>query len=620
MKTEKRPFRGRGGAVTTAWAPPEQPGTALPPSDLSNDPARLPRWCDAMHRKHHRRYQERFSRLRSLARSRTASSAAGLLLALATLLVITPAQGNAQSAIYRVTFEGKWTTTATATGVAVPSGSHFSPLIGAVHNDSVTFWSVGGTASAGIESMAEVGGTSALKSEINAAGSDASSAIQRSGNIGATATVTVDITLSPTHPLVTLVTMIAPSPDWFVGVSGLSLLDAQNEWLASHTVDLFPYDAGTEDGTEFSLSNDATDPQGTITSIKGMGKFSNEPIATLTFTRQSVAPVITTPSAIDVAENETAVATLSATDQDTASTALMWSIPSGAAGGADRDDFTLTSAGVLTFAAAKDYETPDDADGDGTYAVNVQVSDGTHTDTAALAVTLENVIELTTLTGPEAVSYAENQAVRVATYTTASSEADRDSIVWSLSGDDAAHFSIDDPVGALRFHIDPVSPNIFPKPPDYESASDTNQDNAYSVTVTASTAGSSTEVTKDVTVTVTDVDDAGTLALSSTRPKLGVELTATLSDADGVVGTPVYTWERSIRPNAWAVIAGATSSTYTPTAAGTGTFLRATATYEDGHGAGQTASTVAYEVVTASLLTGSAGGDQRLDGQPRPAR
>ena len=50
----------------------------------------------------------------------------------------------------------------------------------------------------------------------------------------------------------------------------------------SLTVDLFPYDAGTEEGTEFSLSNAATSPQGAITSIKGTGKFSNEPIANLT--------------------------------------------------------------------------------------------------------------------------------------------------------------------------------------------------------------------------------------------------------------------------------------------------------------------------------------------------
>ena len=49
-------------------------------------------------------------------------------------------------------------------------------------------------------------------------------------------------------------------------------------------VDLFPYDAGTEDGEEFSLSNDPTSPQGTITSLKGQGKFSNTRMARLTFT------------------------------------------------------------------------------------------------------------------------------------------------------------------------------------------------------------------------------------------------------------------------------------------------------------------------------------------------
>ena len=305
-----------------------------------------------MRRKHRRRHQGRLSRLASLARSLTASSAAGLLLALATLLVITPAQGNAQSATYRVTFQGKWTTSVTSGGL--PSGAHFSPLIGAVHNDSVTFWSSGGTASAGVESMAEVGGTSALKSEINAAGSEASSTIERSGTVGATATVTVDITVSPTHPLVTLVTMIAPSPDWFVGVSGLSLLNAQNEWLASHTVDLFPYDAGTEDGTEFSLNNDATDPQGTITSIKGMGQFSSAPIATLTFTRQSVntAPSFTSDTSFEVDENQTAAATVVAEDPDSVD-----EVAYAITGGADALKFDIgETTGVLTFKIPPNYE------------------------------------------------------------------------------------------------------------------------------------------------------------------------------------------------------------------------------------------------------------------------
>ena len=206
-----------------------------------------------MRRKHHRR----FTCLAILARSLTAPAAAGLLLALAAPLVITPAQGNAQSATYRVTFEGKFTASALASGVSVPSGERFTTLIGAVHNGSVTFWSSGGTASAGVEGVAELGDTGTFKSEINA-NMNAVTVFEQSIASGGTATATVDIVVTTDHPRVTLLSMVAPSPDWFVGVSGLSLLDVQGDWLALHTVDLFPYDAGTEEGTKFSLSNAAT--------------------------------------------------------------------------------------------------------------------------------------------------------------------------------------------------------------------------------------------------------------------------------------------------------------------------------------------------------------------------
>ena len=379
----------------------------LHPSDLPNGPASRPGWCDARRRKHHRCYQGLFTRPAILARSLTAPAAAGLLLALATLLVITPAQGNAQSATYRVTFEGKFTASALASGVSVPSGEHFTTLIGAVHNGNVTFWSSGAIASAGIESIAEIGGTSTLESEINAAMSNALAVIKQSITVGGTSTATVDFTVTTAHPLVTLLTMIAPSPDWFVGVSGLSLLDAQRDWLASHTVDLFPYDAGTEEGTEFSLSNAATSPQGTINSIKGTGKFSNEPIATLTFTRQSVTPEITSATTFTVDEGTTAVATLTAKDQDSTVADLAWS----KAGGADADHFTLSAAGDLAFTAVKDYEDPDDADGDNVYEITVHVSDGDNTDTADLSVTLENVLELLTeLTGPSTTSIGSTPA------------------------------------------------------------------------------------------------------------------------------------------------------------------------------------------------------------------
>ena len=92
-----------------------------------------------------------------------------------------------------------------------------------------------------------------------------------------------------------------------------------------------------------------------------------------------------------VAENATSVATLSATDADTAAADLSWSIPAGAAGGADAAQFALTADGVLSFRAAKDYEAPDDADTDGEYEVTVRVTDGANPVDAALVVRLSDV-------------------------------------------------------------------------------------------------------------------------------------------------------------------------------------------------------------------------------------
>ena len=97
-------------------------------------------------------------------------------------------------------------------------------------------------------------------------------------------------------------------------------------------------------------------------------------------------PAVIGPTTFAVVEGETAVGTLRATDPDTPAADLVWSM----AGGADRGHFTLGAGGVLAFAGAKDYEAPDDAGGDGTYELTVQVSDGTDDATAAVRVSLSN--------------------------------------------------------------------------------------------------------------------------------------------------------------------------------------------------------------------------------------
>ena len=221
-----------------------------------------------------------------------------------------------QVATYRVTFNGNWTLASTPGGVV--SGAHFTTLIGGVHGSGVSFWDAGQFASPGVESVAELGATGTFRSEV-AASPHTLSVIEQGVAGGGTGTATFTISATRAQPLVTLLSMIGPSPDWFVGVSGLSLLDGADRWRQSFSVDLFPYDAGTEDGTEFSLSNPDTNPQGVISGIAGMGKFSNVRMARLTFTAQTLpatepsVSLSVSPNPVDEGQPVTVTARLSET-------------------------------------------------------------------------------------------------------------------------------------------------------------------------------------------------------------------------------------------------------------------------------------------------------------------
>ena len=490
------------------------------------------------------------------------------------------------TAVYRVTFRGEWDSAVTPDGV--PGDAHFSIPIGAVHNSSVTFLRSQGMASAGIESMAEQGSTRRLELEIAAAGENALSLLRGTG-ISATGSTTLTATLTTEHPRVTLTAMIAPSHDWFVGVSGMTLLDGSGRWLRSLGVDLFPWDAGTEEGTDFSSSPDvATSPQGTIESIRGTGKFTTERIASLSLTLLSV---ITTRS---VAENTAAGTDIGepvvSTDTSGAVTYTL--------GGRDAASFDIVaSTGQLQTKAALDYENKS------SYKVTVTVADSAGALATTVTIQVTNVFELlSTLLGPDRVSaYPENDAIRVASYA-AASPGDRDDITWSVSGADSAQFSIED--GALRFHIDSVNPDLFVLPPDFESPADSDMDNVYEVTVKATADSTGQSLSQSVSVTVINQEEAGTVTLSPAHPGVGTVLTAALSDPDGVVtGTETWAWERLVGPREWVTIAGASSASYTPVAADADHYLRATASYTDSHGAAKSAQGRAGNVVLAHQLS-----------------
>ena len=159
---------------------------------------------------------------------------------------------------------------------------------------------------------------------------------------------------------------------------------------------------------------------------------------------------------------------------------------------------------------------------------------------------------------------------------------DNDTLSYSLEGLDAASFDIVSSSGQLKTKV----------VPNYETKS------SYSVTVKATDPSNASD-TITVTISVTNVDESGTVTFSYPAPfQVNEVLTATLSDPDGSISGETWIWERSLNQNSgWTVIPGATSASYTLVVADEDHYLRATATYTDAvFGSGKTAQAVSTKV------------------------
>ena len=150
-----------------------------------------------------------------------------------------------------------------------------------------------------------------------------------------------------------------------------------------------------------------------------------------------------------------------------------------------------------------------------------------------------------------------------------------DTLSYSLSGTDASSFGIDRRTGQL----------IVKHPLDFETQS------VYEVTVRVSDDRNASDDV-DVTITITNVDEAGTVSVSLEQPEVGTALTASLSDPDGSVSNISWQWAASSDGSNWSDISGANSDSYTPVADDVGIYLQATASYTDGHGPGKSAHAV----------------------------
>jgi hypothetical protein len=217
------------------------------------------------------------------------------------------------------------------------------------------------------------------------------------------------------------------------------------------------------------------------------------------------SPVITSngggdTAAISMPENGTAVTTVTATDPDP-NTTLAYSIT----GGPDASQFAIdVKTGALSFKTAPDFDAPTDVGKNNVYDVVVQVSDGTLTDTQAIAVTVTNVVnELPVITSngggaTAAISVPENSTA--VTNVTAVDPDAGTPLSYSISGGaDASKFTINPTTGALAFTT----------APNFEVPTDVGANNVYDVIVRAT--GGGLTATQAIAVTVTDVKEAPTI-------------------------------------------------------------------------------------------------------------
>ena len=215
----------------------------------------------------------------------------------------------------------------------------------------------------------------------------------------------------------------------------------------------------------------------TVTVSDGINSTTQNITVNVTDVAENVAPTISgLASSITVAENQTSVVTVSASDGngDTLSYSLS---------GTDASSLSINSSGVISFDSAPDYETKN------SYSVTVNVSDASTTASQAITVNISNVNEAPTISSlASSISVVENYSTVV---TVSVADPESQSISYSLSGTDASSLSISSS-GAITFN----------SPPDYETKT------SYSIAVNVSDGSNS--VSQSITINISNIVETGT--------------------------------------------------------------------------------------------------------------
>ncbi|EDQ34971.2 Spondin N [Hoeflea phototrophica DFL-43] len=197
------------------------------------------------------------------SRQAVSRTSIGTIAALMLLVAPISAMDADETATYQLELDITWS--AETNPLEFPLGAHLSSVLAATHHGRYTMFRDGDTASSGLELVAENGRTSIMKAEMaEAQRRDRLDAIIEAGALKKVpGQVTMTITAKKSHPLLSFVTMIAPSPDWFTGAADVSLIQ-DDKWIEQQEITLWAWDSGTDSGESYTAQNLDTQPRQSI--------------------------------------------------------------------------------------------------------------------------------------------------------------------------------------------------------------------------------------------------------------------------------------------------------------------------------------------------------------------
>ena len=160
-----------------------------------------------------------------------------------------------QTATYAVEYNVTWSNDSHPE--TLPSGAHVSPIVLTVHKTRDSLFEPDHLATAGIEIMAETGATATLVDELSQNEATLEPVIGQV--INAPGSNNLEIKANQDYRFLSAVSMLAPSPDWFVAVNNVELFK-DGQWLDQVELTMRPYDAGTDSGATFEATNSDTNP------------------------------------------------------------------------------------------------------------------------------------------------------------------------------------------------------------------------------------------------------------------------------------------------------------------------------------------------------------------------